>query len=126
MVFFQLTATLSMLLIFALFLFRRLLLVLSVSMLLHLSLPYFLEKYLSFSVCFCYPITIPLVYFPTIFSISSTNAFSLNHYRDNQKNLTRLKMTYQVRPCVRRKFPNFSFSRVSEMFGFRSSEFFRK
>jgi len=30
-----------------------------------------------------------------------------------------------VRPCVRRKFPNFSFSRVSEMFGFRSSEIFR-
>jgi len=31
-----------------------------------------------------------------------------------------------LRPCVRRKFPNFSFSRVSEMFGFRSSEIFRK
>jgi len=31
-----------------------------------------------------------------------------------------------LRPCVRRKFPNFSFSRVSEMFGFRSSEIFWK
>jgi len=29
-----------------------------------------------------------------------------------------------VRPCVRRNFPNFSFSRVSEMFGCRSSEIF--
>jgi len=35
-------------------------------------------------------------------------------------------MTYQLRPCVRRKFPNFLFSRVSEIFGFRSSEIFWK
>jgi len=31
-----------------------------------------------------------------------------------------------LRPCVRRNFPNFSFSRVSEKFGCRSSEIFRK
>jgi len=31
-----------------------------------------------------------------------------------------------VRPCVRRKFPKFSFSRVWEKFDFRSSEIFRK
>jgi len=31
-----------------------------------------------------------------------------------------------VRPCVRQNFPNFSFSRVSEKFGCRSSEIFRK
>jgi len=31
-----------------------------------------------------------------------------------------------LRPCVWQKFPNFSFSRVSEMFGFQSLEFFRK
>jgi len=35
-------------------------------------------------------------------------------------------LTFELRPCVRRKFPNFSFSRVSEMFGFRNSEIFRK
>ncbi len=29
---------------------------------------------------------------------------------------------FLVRPCVRQNFPNFSFSRVSEMFGCRSSE----
>ena len=31
-----------------------------------------------------------------------------------------------LRPCVRQKFPNFLLSRVSEMFGFWSSELFRK
>ncbi len=31
----------------------------------------------------------------------------------------------QLRPCVRRKFPNYSFSRVSEKFGNRSTEIFR-
>ncbi len=31
-----------------------------------------------------------------------------------------------VRPCVRQNFPNFSFLQVSEMFGCRSSEIFRK
>ncbi len=31
-----------------------------------------------------------------------------------------------LRPCVRRNFPNFSFSRVSEKFGYRSSEIFWK
>ncbi len=31
-----------------------------------------------------------------------------------------------LRPCVRQKFPNFSFSRVSEMFGFQSSKIFWK
>jgi hypothetical protein len=31
-----------------------------------------------------------------------------------------------LRPCVRRKFQNFSFLRVSEMFGFQSSEFLGK
>jgi len=35
-------------------------------------------------------------------------------------------MLSNVRPRVRRKFPNFSFSRVSDMFGFRSPEIFRK
>jgi len=37
----------------------------------------------------------------------------------------RAKAACKLRPCVRRKFPNFSFLRVLEMFGFRSSEFFR-
>jgi len=32
--------------------------------------------------------------------------------------------SYRVRPFVRGKFPNFSFLRVSEMFGFQSSDFF--
>jgi len=32
----------------------------------------------------------------------------------------------KVRPCERRKFLNFSFSRVSELFGYRSWEFFWK
>jgi len=31
-----------------------------------------------------------------------------------------------LRPCVRQNFPNFLFSRVSEKFGCRSSEIFRK
>ncbi len=35
-------------------------------------------------------------------------------------------LTFKIRPCVRWKFPNFLFSRVSEMFGFLSSEFFWK
>jgi len=35
-------------------------------------------------------------------------------------------LVLKLRPCVRRKFLNVLFSRVSEMFGFRSSEIFRK
>ncbi len=32
----------------------------------------------------------------------------------------------KIRPCIRQNFPNFLFSRVSEMFGCQSSEFFWK
>ncbi len=44
------------------------------------------------------------------------------------KNLVFLRdfSSSEVRPCERRKFPYFLFSRVSEMFGFRSSEIFWK
>jgi hypothetical protein len=35
-------------------------------------------------------------------------------------------VTCFIRPCVRQNFPNFSFSRVWEMFGCQSSEIFRK
>jgi hypothetical protein len=43
-----------------------------------------------------------------------------------RKHCTLTSIELKIRPCVRRKFSNFSFSRVSEMFGFRSSEIFRK
>ncbi len=33
---------------------------------------------------------------------------------------------FKLRPCERRKFPNFSFLQVSELFGYRSLEFFWK
>jgi len=35
-------------------------------------------------------------------------------------------VNFLVRPCVRRNFPNFSFSRVSEKFGRRNLEIFQK
>jgi len=35
-------------------------------------------------------------------------------------------MAFELRPCDRQDFPNFSFLRVSEKFGCRSSEIFRK
>ncbi len=38
----------------------------------------------------------------------------------------KVEWSLKIRPCERQKFPNFLFSRVSEMFGFQSSENFRK
>jgi len=41
-------------------------------------------------------------------------------------NKTHLKIYLLLRPCERQNFPNFSFLRVSELFGYQSLEIFRK